>query len=108
MDNEILNKDKDELIKKAYDNLFKNKNNNYIFIYTPPKVGSTTLVSSLRICLGKKYNIIHIHDEVMLSVLSGIKNVTINELIQYISNMNKNVWIIDVYRLPIEKNVRIF
>jgi hypothetical protein len=108
MDNEILNKDKDELIKKAYDNLFKNKNNNYIFIYTPPKVGSTTLVSSLRICLGKKYNIIHIHDEVMLSVLSGIKNVTINELIQYISNMNKNVWIIDVYRLPIERKMSEF
>jgi hypothetical protein len=105
MDNEITN---NELVKKAHDNLFKNNDNNYIFIYTPPKVGSTTLVSSLRICLGKKYNIIHIHDEVMLSVLSGIKNVTINELIKYISGMDKNVWVIDVYRLPIERKMSEF
>lgn len=108
MNNEIT--DKDILVKKAYDNLFKNSNsnNNYIFIYTPPKVGSTTLVSSLRICLDKKYNIIHIHDEVMLNVLSGIKNVTINELIKYISKINKNVLVIDVYRSPIERKMSEF
>jgi hypothetical protein len=110
MDNEITDNEimDNELVKKAHDNLFKNNDNNYIFIYTPPKVGSTTLVSSLRICLGKKYNIIHIHDEVMLSVLSGIKNVTINELIKYISGMGKNVWVIDVYRLPIERKMSEF
>ena len=44
----------------------------------------------------------------MLNVLSGIKNVTINELIQYISNMNKNVWVIDVYRSPIERKMSEF
>lgn len=92
-------------VKNAHDKLFKNNNNNYIFIYTPPKVGSTTLVSSLRVSLGKSYNIIHIHDEIMLSVLTGIKNVTVNELIQYISNKGKNVFVIDVYRLPIERKM---
>jgi hypothetical protein len=111
MDDEIIDNgitDKNTFIKNAHDNLFKNNINNYIFIYTPPKVGSTTLVSSLRISLGKKYNILHIHDEVMLSVLSGIKNVTINELIKYISDMGKNVWVIDVYRLPIERKMSEF
>lgn len=93
------------LVKNAHDKLFKNNNKNYIFIYTPPKVGSTTLVSSLRVSLGKSYNIIHIHDEVMLSVLTGINNVTVNELIQYISNQGKNVFVIDVYRLPIERKI---
>jgi len=105
MDYKIID---NELVDIAYSNLFKNDNNNYIFIYTPPKVGSTTLVSSLRICLGKKYNILHIHDEVMLSVLSGIKNIKINELIKYISDMGKNIWVIDVYRLPIERKMSEF
>jgi hypothetical protein len=56
--------DNQQLIINAIDKLFnKNLNisNNYIFIYTPPKVGSTTLVTSLRISLGKSFNIIHIY-----------------------------------------------
>jgi hypothetical protein len=88
--------------------LFQNNIDNYIFIYTPPKVGSTTLVSSLRISLGKSYNIIHIHDEIMLNVLTGINNVTINEIIQYLSNIGKNVFVIDVYRTPIERKMSEF
>jgi len=95
-------------IKKTIDILFQNNIDNYIFIYTPPKVGSTTLVSSLRISLGKSYNIIHIHDEIMLNVLTGINNVTINEIIQYLSNIGKNVFVIDVYRTPIERKMSEF
>ena len=49
MSEEVLNK------------LFNTQSPNYVFIYTPPKVGSTTLVSSLRISLGNSFNIIHIH-----------------------------------------------
>jgi hypothetical protein len=71
MSEEVLNK------------LFNTINTNYVFIYTPPKVGSTTLVSSLRISLGNSFNIIHIHDDVMLNVLTGINNVTVNEIINY-------------------------
>ena len=70
MSEEILNK------------LFNTQNHNYVFIYTPPKVGSTTLVSSLRISLGNTFNVIHIHDDIMLSVLTGVNNVTVNEIIQ--------------------------
>jgi len=95
-------------IEKHIENLFKNDSNNYIFIYTPPKVGSTTLVTSLRISLGKSYNIIHIHDETMLNVLTGIKNVTINEIINYLNEKGKNVYVIDVYRLPIERKMSEF
>ena len=79
--------------------------NNYIFVYTPPKVGSTTLVTSLRISLNKSYNTIHIHDEVMLSVLTGINNIKINDIIKFLSNQGKNVYVIDVYRSPIEKKM---
>jgi hypothetical protein len=102
MDNKL------EEIKDAIKKLFVNENENYIFIYTPPKVGSTTLVSSLRISLGRSYNIIHIHDEVMLGVLTGVTNVTINEIIHYLSNQQKNVYVIDVYRSPIERKLSEF
>jgi len=93
------------LLKEAHDKLFKNDCNNYIFIYTPPKVGSTTLMTSLRISLGKSYNIIHIHDEVMLNVLTGINNITIIDLIHFIAEQNKTVFVIDVYRSPIERKI---
>jgi hypothetical protein len=97
-----------ELILDSINKLFKTDNNNYIFIYTPPKVGSTTLVSSLRISLGKSYNVIHIHNEVMLSVLTGVNNVNINEIIQYLANIGKQVYVIDVYRTPIESKISSF
>jgi len=93
-----------ESIKK----LFITNSNNYIFIYTPPKVGSTTLVSSLRVSLGKSYNIIHIHDEIMLSVLTGIDGVSVNNIIDYLASIGKNVYVIDIYRTPIERKMSEF
>jgi len=97
----------EENINLAINKLFNDNVENYIFIYTPPKVGSTTLVSSLRLslCLRSKYKIIHIHDETMLYVLTGIKNVTINDIIKYLSKNGKNVFVIDIYRNPIERKM---
>ena len=96
------------IITESINKLFKTHTNNYIFIYTPPKVGSTTLVTSLRVSLGKSYNIIHIHDEIMLSVLTGINGVKINDIISFLSNQGKNVYVVDVYRTPIERKMSEF
>ncbi len=95
-------------INNSIQKLFASESNNYIFIYTPPKVGSTTLVSSLRISLGKSYNIIHIHDEVMLSVLTGIQGISVNDIIYYLTSNCKKVFVIDVYRTPIERKMSEF
>jgi hypothetical protein len=95
-------------IEESIDKILDFSINNFIFIYTPPKVGSTTLVTSLRVSLGKSCNIIHIHDEVMLSVLTGVKNIKINDIIHYLSNKGKNVYVIDVYRTPIERKMSEF
>jgi len=92
-------------IEKCFKNLFVSPTDNYIFIYTPPKVGSTTLVTSLRISLGNSFNIIHIHDETMLSVLTGMNGVKINDILTYLSNNGKNVYVIDVYRTPVERKM---
>jgi hypothetical protein len=108
MDSEDF-KNKLSQIKEANDKVFGSllKNTeiykNLIFIYTPPKVGSTTLVSSIRISASHKFSIIHIHDEIMLKFFTGINSVTINEIIQYNSYIGKNVYVIDVYRTPIER-----
>jgi hypothetical protein len=96
-------------IKEANDKIFSSllKNteiyNNIIFIYTPPKVGSTCLVSSIRISASHKFSIIHIHDEIMLNFFTGITTITINEIIEYNSYIGKNVFVIDIYRTPIER-----
>lgn len=96
----------EQKIEDSVNKLFNTTTDNYIFVYTPPKVGSTTLVTSLRVSLNKSYNTIHIHDEVMLSVLTGINNVRINDIINYLARKGKNVYVIDVYRTPVErKNV---
>ena len=97
--------EKETQIKNVVDKLFSLQTNNFIFIYTPPKVGSTTLVSSLRISLGKSFNVIHIHDDIMLNVLTGINSVTVNEIINYLGQSGKNVYVIDVYRTPIERKM---
>jgi len=87
-----------------------NKDNikNIVFIYCPPKVGSTSLVSSIRLYAIELYTVIHIHDEVMLEVLGGVKNITVNELILYNKYIGKQVFVIDVYRSPIERKMSFF
>ena len=99
-------------IKEFNDKIFNNdvaKNKNtIIFIYTPPKVGSTSLVSSLRLSGAKFLNVVHVHDEKMLSILTGYankENITINEIINYNASIGKNVFVIDVYRNPLERKI---
>lgn len=81
-----------------------------VFVYSAPKVGSTSIVSSLRIFAINKMDIIHIHDEEMLKVLTKnpTLSITINELIQYNANLGKDVYVINVYRSPIERKMSAF
>ena len=72
-------------------NINKNANKKLIFVYTPPKVGSTSVVSSLRLFGSAMFNIIHIHDEEMLRVLSNISGVTVNEIIQFNKYLGRDV-----------------
>ena len=82
--------------------------NNLIFIYTQPKVGSTSLVSSLRLSAADKFNVIHLHDETTLKILAGVENITIPEIIRYNASLGKNVYVIDVFRTPIERKMSVF
>ena len=106
----IKNPKKLELLIKTNNllNVNKNEHNKLLFVYSSPKVGSTSIVSSLRIFGIKKINTIHIHDEEMLKVLINIKDITINELILYNKYLGKDVYVINVYRSPIERKISEF
>lgn len=82
--------------------------NKLIFVYSKPKVGSTCLVSSIRLFASSVFNVVHIHDEDMLQVLTNIKDVTVNEIILYNQFIGKEVYVIDVYRSPIERKMSTF
>jgi hypothetical protein len=96
------------LLKDANVKLNICDNKDLIFIYCPPKVGSTSLVSSLRLYSLNKYKVFHIHDEVMIGVVYGIYGVTINEIINYNNSLDKNIIVIDIYRSPIEHKISSF
>ena len=106
-------KDRLEIIENANNKIFNNKINSLqkksiVFVYSQPKVGSTTLVSSIRISGSDKFTVIHIHNESTLKVVLGIEDVTINEIIKYNSYLGRNVYVIDVYRTPIERKMSVF
>jgi len=84
------------------------KNKNIIFVYTPPKVGSTTLVSSIRINACGKFTVLHLHNEIMLKILYKINDVTVLDIIKYNNFLGKNVYVIDIYRSPIEQKISTF
>jgi len=91
--------------KLGLDNI---KTNNIIFVYCPPRVGSTSLVSSLRVSASHLYKVLHIHDENMLHVVGGIENVSVCDIIEYNSSIGRNVYVIDIYREPLERKMSEF
>jgi hypothetical protein len=89
-------------------NINKHQHNKLIFVYSAPKVGSTSIVSSFRIFAIEKLDIIHIHDEEMLHVLAKIKDITVNEIILFNKYLGKEIYVINVYRSPIERKISAF
>lgn len=101
--------DKTESIKACVHEYLKPSCPKLVFIYTPPKCGSTALVSSFRLFAAKKINVYHFHNESLLPKKYKEEGVTINDLIHYCAHvLNKSVYVIDVYRTPIEQKMSIF
>jgi len=96
-------------VLRVDDDLSKPKNRVVIFVYTPPKCGSTSLVSSLRIAgASDKCTVLHLHNENMLRVLYNITDVTIMDLVRYNRALGKEVFVIDIFRTPIEQKLSLF
>jgi len=103
----INNAEKMSLLAQVNNTLHIDKfpTNKLVFVYSGPKVGSTSIVSSLRLFGTDKFSVIHIHDEEMLKVLGHINGITVNEIILYNKHLGKDVYVIDVYRSPIERKI---
>lgn len=84
------------------------RSKNIIFVYCPPKVGGTTLVSSIRIFASYKYTVCHIHDETLILSLTNETDISVMDVIRYNRHIGKNVWVIDIYRPPIERKISVF
>jgi len=90
------------------DDMSVEKNKNILFVYSPPKVGSTSLISSIRMFACNKFTTLHVHGESMLNVLCGITGITVLDIIKYNKMLGKNVFVIDIYRSPIEQKISTF
>ncbi len=102
-----------EKVKKLTDaneilHINKHKHNKLIFVYSAPKVGSTSIVSSFRLFGIDKVDIIHIHDEEMLRVLANITDITVNEIILFNKYLGKDIYVINIFRSPIERKISTF
>jgi hypothetical protein len=111
--NYTFNFEKLDLLKDANNKLkitgsLTDKRDKLIFVYSSSKVGSTALVSSIRLFASDKCVVVHLHNELMLKVLYGVEGVTINEIIYYNAAMGVDVIVIDIYRNPIERKLSLF
>lgn len=87
-----------------------------IVVYCPPKVGSTTLVTSLRLCCSDKFMIFHTHKETIFEFIDKDKNnLTISDILKNnniigdnLIKTNRKIYFIDIYRSPIERKISEF
>ena len=80
-----------------------------IFVYSAPKVGSTSLITTFRVFATHIFNTVHIHDEAMLRVLGNIRGVTVMDIVRYThTHLHHRVFVLDVFRPPVERKISVF
>lgn len=86
-----------------------------ILLYCPDKVGSTSIVSSIRFSAPEKFMVFHTHEEKIADLLYVEKNkITIEDILSNNNVLNPNtnlfrqIYLIDIYRDPIEKKISSF
>jgi hypothetical protein len=81
-----------------------------VFFYTIPKVGSTTMVSSLRLYYTRQLHVFHFHDfQPFHTSIYPFNKEAFWEFIQFlIEKKNHQVYFIDIFREPIEHKISFF
>lgn len=98
-------------------NLSINENNyrDIIILYCPEKVGSSSIVSSIRISASDKFMVFHTHENKIADIVN-IKTNTINvsdiilnnTIINPFTNKYRQIYMIDIFRTPIERKISFF
>ena len=99
-------------------NIIDNNEINYrdiIIVYCPEKVGSTAIVSSIRISASDKFMVFHTHDNKIADLLNDKVNVINvddillnNNIINPQTGRQRKIYIIDIFRTPIERKISYF
>jgi hypothetical protein len=84
-----------------------------ILVYSPPKVASTSLITSIRLSASNDYYVMHTHDEIIFKSNLGVNHHTcVSDILENGSDIwnpltqkNRHVFIIDIYRDPIERKI---
>lgn len=76
-----------------------------IVLYCPKKVGSTSIVSSIRLFATDKFFVFHTHDENIFTSPDNNNNLTIKNILK---NNYRKIYIIDIFRTPIERKMSEF
>ena len=84
-----------------------------ILVYSPPKVASTSLITSIRLSASDQYYVMHTHDEIIFKSSLGENHHTcVSDILENGSDIwnpltqkNRHVFIIDIYRDPIERKI---
>jgi hypothetical protein len=86
-----------------------------VILYSPPKVGSTSIVTSIRLFASDKFIVFHTHDDKIvdlyndrLKVINVTDIVTNNIIFNKTFNRERKIYIIDIYRTPIERKISEF
>ena len=83
-----------------------------ILLYCPQKVGSTSIITSIRLSASDKFHVLHTHtNKIFSSLNTNFKDLTVNDIIQNTNVINistgnpRKIYIIDIYRTQIERNI---
>jgi hypothetical protein len=85
-----------------------------VILYCPEKVGSTSIVSSIRISTSDKFMVFHTHenkiaDVVNLNCVINVSDLVLNgTILNPATNQYRKIYIIDIFRTPIEKKISSF
>ena len=96
----------------------QNQNTNYrdlVILYCPEKVGSTSIVSSIRISSPDKFMVFHTHEDKIADIVNQGNNIIRvtdlklnNKILNPNTNQYRKIYIIDIFRTPIERKISSF
>lgn len=86
-----------------------------VILYCPEKVGSTSIVTSIRISASNKYMVFHSHDNKIADLLNDkVNSINISDLLLNNSVVNpltgqcRKIYIIDIFRTQLERKMSFF
>ena len=86
-----------------------------IVLYCPEKVGSSSIVSSIKLYASDKFMIFHTHENKIADIVNykintiNVSDILLNnQVINPYTNQHRQIYLIDIFRTPIERKISFF